>query len=112
MSFILARKYGDRIRIFADKKMTVDPKDEAFLIKNIGVENYRKIKALGVVKNVIINQNICVSSAGILEDFNDLLKYIDGNENILSASVSEGDYRDICRTAHNRYQYSCGYILP
>ena len=42
MSFILARKYGDRIRIFADKKMTVDPKDEAFLIKNIGVENYKK----------------------------------------------------------------------
>lgn len=91
MSFILARKYGDRIRIFADKKMTVDPKDEAFLIKNIGVENYRRIKSLGVVKNVIINQNICVSSAGILEDFNDLLKYIDGNENIL--------FDDICKKA-------------
>ena len=91
MSFIFARKYSNKIKVFADKKMTVNPKDEDFLIKNIGMETYRRIKSLGIVKNVIINENICVSSAGILEDFNKLLKYIDDNENIL--------FDDICKKA-------------
>lgn len=91
MSFIFARKYSNQIKIFADKKMTIDPKDEAFLIKNIGMKAYRRIKSLGVVKNVIINESICVSSAGILEDFNELLRYIDDNEKI--------SFDDICKKA-------------
>lgn len=91
MSFIFARKYSNQIKIFSDKKMTVDPKDEAFLIKNIGAETYGRINSLGVVKNVIINENICVSSAGILEDFNELLKYIDDNKYL--------SFNDICKKA-------------
>lgn len=91
MSFIFARKYLDKINVLADNKVTVDPKDESFLIKNIGTEAYRKIKSLGIIKNVIINQNICVCSAGVLEDYNDLLKYIDNGKNI--------SYEDICNKA-------------
>lgn len=91
MSFIFARKYDNKIRVFADKKITVDPKDEDFLIKNIGIDNYRKIKSLGIVKNVIINESICISSAGILEDFNELLKYVDNNKKI--------SFSDICKKA-------------
>lgn len=91
MSFIFAKKYLNSISIFADNKITVDPRDEAFLIKSIGVEHYRKIKTLGIIKNVIVNQNICVCSAGILENFNDLLKYIDNNKNV--------SYEDICNKA-------------
>ena len=67
MSFIFARKYLNKINVLADNKVTVDPKDESFLLKNIGVEAYRKIKSLGIIKNVIINQNICVCSAGVLK---------------------------------------------
>ena len=91
MSFIFARKYLDKINVLADNKVTVDPKDESFLIKNIGAEAYRKIKSLGIIKNVIINQNICVCSAGVVEDYNDLLKYIDNCKNI--------SYDDICNKA-------------
>lgn len=91
MSFIFARKYLNKINVLADNKVTVDPKDESFLLKNIGVEAYRKVKSLGIIKNVIINQNICVCSAGVLEDYNDLLKYIDNCKNI--------SYDDICNKA-------------
>ena len=81
MSFIVAKKYSNRIRIFSDNKMTVNPDDEDILIKGMGIENYKKIKALGIIKNVIINENICICSAGILEDFNKLLEYVDTNQN-------------------------------
>ena len=91
MSFVYARKYLNKIRVFADNKMTIAPKDELFFIKSIGMENYRKIKSLGVIKNVIINQNICICSAGMLEDYNDLLKYVDNNTNLT--------YEDICNEA-------------
>ena len=91
MSFIFARKYDNRIKIFADKKITVDLKDEDFLIKNIGIENYKKIKSLGIIKNVIVRENICISSAGILEDFNKLLKYVDDNKEL--------SFNDICKKA-------------
>lgn len=80
MSFIVAKKYSNRIRIFSDNKMTVNPDDEDILIKGMGIENYKKIKALGIIKNVIINENICICSAGILEDFNKLLEYVDTNQ--------------------------------
>lgn len=80
MSFIVAKKYSNRIRIFSDNKMTVNPDDEDILIKGMGIENYKKIKALGIIKNVIINGNICICSAGILEDFNKLLEYVDTNQ--------------------------------
>ena len=91
MSFIYARKYSNKIKILADKRMTVDPKDEDILIKNIGMVAYKRIKSLGVVKNVLINENVCVSSAGILEDFNELLRYIDDNKKI--------SFGEICKKA-------------
>ena len=91
MSFIFARKYSGQIKVLADNKMTVDSEDEDLLINSIGVETYRKIRHLGVIKNVIINDSICVSSAGILEDFNELLKYIDDDKEV--------DFDDICKRA-------------
>ena len=43
MSFILAKKYKDKIRVFADNKMTIEPNDELSLIKYIGEGAYRNI---------------------------------------------------------------------
>ena len=77
--------------VFADNKITVKPNEEDILIKCIGTDVYKKIKALGVVKNVIINEKICISSAGMLEDYNKLLKYVD--ENLYES------FEDICRKA-------------
>lgn len=91
MSFIFAKKYKNRIRVFADNKMTVKPNDEDILTKFIGVDAYKKIKALGIIKNVIINRNICISSTGILEDYNELLKYVDEKQ--------YKSFEDICNKA-------------
>lgn len=77
MSFIYARNFKNRIYVFADSKLSTSPNDEGQLTKYLGKEAYNSIKSLGVIKNVIINENICVASAGVLEDFNILLKLID-----------------------------------
>lgn len=80
MSFIYARNLKNKIYVFADSKLSVSPEDEDQLIKTIGKENYNNVMSLGVIKNVIINENICVASSGILEDFNKLLEMIDNNK--------------------------------
>ncbi|MBO5474925.1 MAG: hypothetical protein J5982_00290 [Bacilli bacterium] len=77
MSFIVAKKYKNKIKVMADDKLYVSPNDEQMLIREIGNKNYRDICCLGIIKNVIIDKNICVCSAGVLEDFNLLLKEID-----------------------------------
>ena len=79
MSFIYARNINNKLYVLADSKLTVSSNDEALLIKAIGLENYNNIKLLGIVKNVIINNNICIASAGMLEDYNDLLQKVDEN---------------------------------
>lgn len=83
MSFIFARKYSNGIEIFADNKMTIDSNDESIIINAVGMATYKRIMSLGVIKNVIVNESICICSAGILEDFNKLLEYIDNKESIL-----------------------------
>ena len=79
MSFIYAKNINNKLYILADSKLSVSSKDEAMLIKAIGSENYNNIKSLGIIKNVIINNNICIASAGILEDYNELLLKVDEN---------------------------------
>ena len=91
MSFIFARRYNNKIRVLADNKITISPTDEISLIKYIGEDSYRNVKNLGVIKNVIINENLCVCSAGSLEDYNELLKYIDTNN---------PSFDDICNKAY------------
>lgn len=91
MSFVYARKYNNKISVYADNKITVSPDDESILIKAIGKDDYRKIKLFGIIKNVIINENLCICFAGILEDFNDLLKYVDTKSNY--------DFDLICKKA-------------
>ena len=80
MSFIYARNLKNKIYVFSDSKLSISPEDKDRLIKIIGKENYNNVMSLGVIKNVIINKNICVASAGILEDFNRLLEIIDNNK--------------------------------
>ena len=80
MSFIYARNLKNKIYVFSDSKLSISPEDKDRLIKTIGKENYNNVMSLGVIKNVIINKNICVASAWILEDFNKLLEMIDNNK--------------------------------
>lgn len=80
MSFIYSRKLKNRIYVLADSKLSVLSSDEDWFVKRVGKDNYNNIKSLGIIKNVIINKNICVASAGVLEDYNELLKFIDVND--------------------------------
>lgn len=80
MSFVVAKKYKNKIKVMADNKLFVNPNDEQMLINEIGNKNYKDICCLGIIKNVIINKNICICFAGVLEDFNIILKKIDNNK--------------------------------
>lgn len=91
MSFIYARNLKNKVYVFADSKLSVTPKDEAQLIKILGKKSYINIRTLGVIKNVIIDEKICIASAGVLEDFNAILKKIDLNKNY--------DVHEICKYA-------------
>ncbi len=77
MSFVYARKLKNKFYILADSKTTISDDDSDRLKIRIGEKVYNDLKKFGVIKNVIINENICIASAGVLEDFNELLKYVD-----------------------------------
>ena len=79
MSFLYAGNKNDKLYIMSDSKVTFSENEEDMLKKNITDKNFTILKKFGIAKNVIINKNICIGSAGILEHFNELLKYIDDN---------------------------------
>lgn len=80
MSFLYARKLDDRIYVLADTKISYDTIESDIIIKAIGRENEYLLRNYGIIKNVIINRDICVGFAGSIRDFNELLEYIDNNK--------------------------------
>lgn len=61
MSFVYAKKIGKSIAIFADTKITFDQPDSITLFSR---ESQKKIIQFGMIKNIIISKNFCVSYAG------------------------------------------------
>lgn len=61
MSFVYARKIENSIVILADTKITFDMKDETLIFSKA---TKQKVKQFGIIKNVIISKNFCVSFAG------------------------------------------------
>ena len=83
MSFLYARNYKKEICVWSDTKVSFSSSEEQEIFQksvlNGSMAEYHKIDKLGVVKNVIINGNICVAFAGNLKHFNELLEYIEDN---------------------------------
>ena len=82
MSYLYASNKNNNMYIFSDTKVTFSDKEEDILFNVLKkkTDDFENLKKFGIVKNVIINKNICIGSAGILEHFNELLKYIESNE--------------------------------
>ena len=83
MSFLFARNYKNKIYILSDTKVSFESSEEQEIFRK-GVLNgsedaYKKLDKFGVIKSVIINDNICVAFAGNLKHFNELLEYIENN---------------------------------
>ncbi len=76
MSFIYAHKYNNTITILSDTKPTISPNDISKLEKRFtDTEAYNFLK-YGIIKTVIYRPNITISSAGEIEHFNELLKFL------------------------------------
>lgn len=81
MSYLYAYYEKNKIQMFADTKVTFSENEKDILKKRLKNEvDYNNLVKFGIIKNVIINKNICIGSAGKLEHFNELLKYIETNK--------------------------------
>lgn len=81
MSYLYASNKNNKIYMFSDTRVTFSDKEQDILFNILkkNSEDFENLKKLGIIKNVIINNNICIGSAGVLERFNELLKYIESN---------------------------------
>lgn len=73
MSFIYAKKVNDSIALFADTKISFDLRHHNALFSEI---TKRNVQRFGLIKNVIVSKNLCVSFAGNIIGFNELLSKI------------------------------------
>lgn len=74
MSFVYAQKIKNSIAVFADTKITFDQADAKTLFSS---KSMRNIRQFGMIKNIIISRNFCVSFAGNnIIPANNLLKRI------------------------------------
>ncbi len=81
MRFLYARNYNNEIYMFADTKVSFSSitEQEMFFsrVLNSSEEKLNILKNFGIIKNVVINSNICIGFAGLLKDFNKLLGFIE-----------------------------------
>ena len=76
MSFLFARKTEEYFYILSDTKINCSEIKEN-LQKRIGSKKEKLLENYGIIKNVIINSNLCIGCAGIIEYFNELLEYVE-----------------------------------
>lgn len=102
MSFIYAHKFDNKIRILSDTKITISPDKISWYSK----DEYESIDKYGMIKTIIYKPDITISSAGNIEDFNELLenlneKKIDELEKIIFESLS----------VHEKYKGATDFII-
>ncbi|MGE5474953.1 MAG: hypothetical protein ACM3UU_12115 [Ignavibacteriales bacterium] len=74
MSFVYAKKIQNTIVVFGDTKITFDPIGSKALWSE---DTHKKVQKYGLIKNMIISNNFCVSFAGKNIIYaNELLKHI------------------------------------
>lgn len=78
MSFLFARKTDEFFYILADTKINCSEIKEN-IQRRIGKDKENLLENYGIIKNVIINKNLCIGCAGVIEYFNTLLEYIEKN---------------------------------
>lgn len=61
MSFVYAQKIKNSIAVFADTKITFSQADSKILFSQKSIRNIRQF---GMIKNIIVSRNFCVSYAG------------------------------------------------
>ena|GEM_PF-4083336 len=61
MSFVYAKKIGNQIAVYADTKITFDPDRVDTILSR---DAQQAIHEFGLIKNIIISKNYCVSFAG------------------------------------------------
>ena len=104
LSFLFARKTNNYLYILADTKINYSEISDQLLNK-IG-DTANLINKYGIIKNVIINRNLCVGAAGIVEHFNELLAYI---ENRGSSTLSEIVNKAL--DINNKYNQDTDFII-
>lgn len=102
MSFIYAHKIDNKIRILSDTKITISPDKISWFSK----DEYERIYNYGMIKTVIYKSDITISSAGNIEDFNELLE-------ILNEKKSDELEKIICEaiSIHNKYRRATDFII-
>jgi len=76
MSFLFARKKGEYFYILSDTKINCSEIKEN-IQRRIGKDKEILLENYGIIKNVIINKNLCIGCAGVIEYFNELLEYVE-----------------------------------
>ena len=105
MSFLYARKTGEHLYILADTKVNYNENRDMLLHKLteseiVLLDNY------GIIKNVIVNKDLCIGSAGLIEHFNELLEYIEEND-IKDVENIKGKALEI----NNKYDFQTDFII-
>lgn len=106
MSFLYARKDNEMLYIFSDSKVTFSENDKDMLLKNISNKDIEMLKKYGILKQVIINEHICIGFAGILEHFNKLMEYVDNATQISIDSIIKKAFR-----IHKQYNEDTDFII-
>lgn len=105
MSFLFARKTEEYFYILSDTKINCSEIKEN-LQKRIGSKKEKLLENYGIIKNVIINSNLCIGCAGIIEYFNELLEYVEKNKIIDIELIKERALE-----IHKKYNQNTDFII-
>ena len=104
MSFLYAGNYNNKIYMFSDTKVSFSSitEQEIFFsrVLNNSEEKLNILKNFGIIKSVIINNNICIGFAGRLNDFNKLLGFIE-EQNIIDLDAIKNKAKEINNNSNN-----------